>query len=97
MATFADLADLTDAARAELTVLDTRRDDERAGGSIAGSVHIPLHALLSRLDEVPDRPLWVHCASGFRASVAASLLARAGHDVTLIGDDYAKAAALHLT
>jgi len=96
VATFADLADLTDAARAELTVLDTRRDDERAAGSIPGSAHIPLHALLKRLDEVPDGPLWVHCASGFRASIAASLLARAGHDVTLIGDEYAKTAALGL-
>ena len=37
----------------------------------------------------PTGPLWVHCASGFRASIAASLLARAGHDVTLIDDDYA--------
>ncbi|CAN5464047.1 MBL fold metallo-hydrolase [soil metagenome] len=96
VATFADLADLTDAARAEVTVLDTRRDDERAGGYIPGSVHIPLHSLLSRVDEVPARPLWIHCASGFRASVAASLLARAGHDVTLIGDDYVKTSGLGL-
>ena len=30
----------------------------------------------------------VHCASGFRASVAASLIARAGRDVVLIDDDW---------
>ena len=96
VATFADLADLTEDARAEITVLDARRDDERAAGHIPGSAHIPLHALLSRLDEVPQGPTWVHCASGYRASIAASLLARAGHDVTLIDDEYDKTAGLGL-
>ena len=93
---FAELAGLPEAERSALTVLDTRRDDERAQGGIPGSVHIPLHALLSRLDEVPEGPLWIHCASGYRASIASSLLARAGHDVTHIDDDYAKTAELGL-
>ncbi|MGF7237620.1 MAG: rhodanese-like domain-containing protein, partial [Frankia sp.] len=48
---------------------------------------IPLHSLLDRLDEVPPGRLWVHCASGFRASIAASLLDRAGLDVVYIDDD----------
>jgi hypothetical protein len=39
----------------------------------------------------------VHCESGFRASIATSLLSRAGHDVVLIDDDYAKARRLGLT
>lgn len=82
-ATFTDLRP----ARSPV-VLDVRRDDERVIGSIPGSVHIPLHSLLSRLGEVPDGQLWVHCASGYRASIAASLLARAGRDVVLIDDDY---------
>ncbi len=94
VATFEDLAA---ADRSKLTVLDTRRDDERAGGAIEGSAHVPLHSLLNRLDEVPDGPLWVHCASGYRASIAASLLARVGHDVTLIDDDFDKAEELGLT
>ena len=90
-------AELAEQDRSTLTVLDTRRDDERAHGFIPGSVHIPLHALLGRLDEVPDGPLWIHCASGFRASIAASLLARAGHDVTHVDDSYSRAAELGLT
>lgn len=94
VATFADLAE---ADRDALAVLDTRRDDERAAGGIEGSIHIPLHSLLKRMDEVPDVPVWVHCASGYRASIAASLLARAGHDVTLVNDEYAKAGELGLT
>jgi hydroxyacylglutathione hydrolase len=84
-ATFADLARDAD------VVLDVRRDDERVHGSIPGSVHIPVHALLDRLDEVPAGRLWVHCAAGFRASIAASLLDRSGRDVVLVDDDYATA------
>ncbi|MGK2875534.1 MAG: rhodanese-like domain-containing protein [Nocardioides sp.] len=92
----ASFDDLAAARRDSLTVLDTRRDDERAAGAIPGSMHIPLHALLTRLDEVPVGPLWIHCASGFRASIAASLLARVGHDVTLINDDFTRTEALGL-
>jgi hydroxyacylglutathione hydrolase len=74
-------------------ILDVRRDDERASGEIPGSAHIPLNALLDRLADVPAGRLWVHCAGGFRAGVAASLLARAGHDVVFVDDDYATAVA----
>ncbi len=79
------------------TVLDVRRDDERADEAIPGSSHIPIHALLERLDEVPSGTLWVHCASGYRASICASLLAREGHDVVLIDDEFDKAVELGLT
>ncbi|HEY4422408.1 MAG TPA: rhodanese-like domain-containing protein [Pseudonocardia sp.] len=81
----------------DVAVLDVRRDDERAGESIPGSTHIPMHALLNRLDELPGGQLWVHCASGFRASIAASLLDRLGRDVVLIDDDYHHAVELGLT
>ncbi len=46
------------------TILDVRRHDERANGSIPDSAHIPLNELLERLAEVPDGTLWVHCAAG---------------------------------
>ncbi len=74
------------------TVLDVRRDDEWRGGHIRGAVHIPLPDLLERLGEVPPRRLWVHCATGFRASIAASLLNRSGFNVVLIDDDFDQAA-----
>ena len=73
--TFAELADsMGSGSMAATDVLDVRRPDERALGRIPGSVHVPLTDLLGRLDQVPDRRLWVHCASGFRASIACSLL-----------------------
>jgi glyoxylase-like metal-dependent hydrolase (beta-lactamase superfamily II)/rhodanese-related sulfurtransferase len=88
-ASFDDLAQTPD-----VLVLDVRRDDERARGHIPGSAHVPLHSLLDRLDELPDGRLWVHCASGYRASIAASLLDRAGRDVVLIDDDFEHAGSL---
>jgi glyoxylase-like metal-dependent hydrolase (beta-lactamase superfamily II)/rhodanese-related sulfurtransferase len=77
-------------------VLDVRRDDERVHGGIPGSVHIPLDQLTDRLAELPEAALWVHCASGFRASIAASLLDRAGREVVYIDDDYSTAQELGL-
>jgi hydroxyacylglutathione hydrolase len=73
-------------------VLDVRRDDERAQGAIAGSIHVPLPELLARMGALPPGQLWVHCVTGFRASIAASLLARAGRDVVLVDDGWSKAA-----
>lgn len=60
-------------------VLDVRNDNERRAGSIQGSLHIPLSKLASRIGEVPaGGPLVVHCASGYRSAIAASLLESAG-------------------
>ena len=76
----------------ELFVLDARRDEERAAGGVEGSVHIPLHQLPARRTEVPDGEVWVYCGSGYRASVAASMLDRPGRDLVLIDDDWPHAA-----
>lgn len=56
-----------------------------------GSPAHPLHELLERVDDVADQPVWVRCASGFRASIAASILDAAGKDVIAIVDDFSKA------
>ena len=69
-------------------MLDARRDDERAAGGVRGSLHIPIHELADRLDEVPDGEVWVYCGSGYRASIAASLLARTGRRPVLVDGGY---------
>ncbi|MGW8686600.1 rhodanese-like domain-containing protein [Streptomyces sp. NPDC055817] len=95
-ATFAGLA----AARGrgeDVVVLDARRADERAGGWIEGSVHIPVHQVHQRLDEVPAGTVWVHCAGGMRAAIAASVLDAAGRDVVAVDDGYTAAADAGLT
>ncbi|HEX9498961.1 MAG TPA: rhodanese-like domain-containing protein, partial [Mycobacterium sp.] len=61
------------------------------------AAHVPLHRLLDSLDALPPGQLWVHCASGYRASIAASLLDRAGRDVVLVDDSYDSAVAAALT
>ncbi|GAA1751365.1 MBL fold metallo-hydrolase [Kocuria aegyptia] len=77
---------------AEETVLDVRRVDEYEDSHIAGAVNIPLHELLTRMAEVPAGKLWVHCGSGYRSGVAASLLERAGKDPVHIDAMFAEAA-----
>jgi hydroxyacylglutathione hydrolase len=62
-------------------VLDVRTEAEREELAVEGSVSIPLGHLLERLDELPtDRPIVVHCATGYRSSAAASILRRDGFD-----------------
>jgi len=85
--------------RAGVIVLDVRRPKVWAAGHIDGAVHIPLHELPARLGELPGRapvPVWVHCQAGYRAGVAASFLAAAGHRVTVVDEDYGGAAAAGL-
>lgn len=66
------------AARTPLLV-DVRTPGERHAKHIEGSVGLPLSRLAERKGELPaDRPLLVHCAGGYRSSIAASLLQQAG-------------------
>ncbi len=99
--TFADLPEgivaADEATDSDRVILDVRRDDEYAGGYIPGAAHVPMHQLLEKIDSLPPGQLWVHCASGFRASIAASLLDRAGRDVVFIDDEFDSAVAAGLT
>ncbi|OKI02177.1 MBL fold metallo-hydrolase [Streptomyces sp. CB02923] len=95
-AAFADLA----AARGrgeEVVVLDVRRASERAGGHVEDSVHIPVHELHGRIGEVPPGTVWVHCAGGMRAAIAASLLDAVGRQVVAVDDGFEAAVDAGLT
>jgi rhodanese-related sulfurtransferase len=74
-------------SRRDLVILDVRREDEWEAERIEGTVHIPLPEIEQRASELPAKQIWVHCSIGFRSSIAASLLDRAGLEVVLI-DDY---------
>ncbi|USI92983.1 MBL fold metallo-hydrolase [Rhodococcus pyridinivorans] len=66
-----------------ITLLDVRNPGERAAGHIDGSFHIPLPELVERHGGLPnDKPIVVHCRSGWRSSVAASLLRSLGYTRT---------------
>ncbi|GAB90775.1 MBL fold metallo-hydrolase [Gordonia rhizosphera] len=92
---FADLADVigTDS----LTVLDVRQSNEFEDGHLVSAINIPLHELIARLDEVPRGDVWVHCESGYRASIAASLIESPDRTVVLVDDQFENVASHHLT
>jgi rhodanese-related sulfurtransferase len=94
LAKFGDLAAAMTAGSP--AVLDVRLPLEWAESHIAGARHIPLYELAGRAGELPPGELWVHCQSGYRAIVAASLLAGRGRQVTGVDDDFGNAAAAGL-
>jgi hydroxyacylglutathione hydrolase len=60
-------------------VVDVRTVREWDERRIEGSVNVPLARLAERIEELPrDRPLVVHCATGYRSAIAVSLLLRDG-------------------
>ena len=62
-------------------MLNVRQQGEWNRGHIQGATFITGADLPKRLDEVPrDRPIAVVCGSGYRASVAASLLQHHGRE-----------------
>lgn len=79
-----DLADRLAGPQDGLTVLDVRSDDEWAGGHIAGAAHRFAGEIVqgaeAPIDDAPQ--VAVVCGSGYRSSVASSLLqARGSHNV----------------
>ena len=60
-------------------VLDVRGPSEYGAKHLESALSIPLNHLLERLGELPrDRPVVVHCAGGYRSSIATSILQREG-------------------
>jgi hydroxyacylglutathione hydrolase len=60
-------------------LLDIRNPREWGMKHIDGSVNVPLNHLQERIAEIPrDRRIAVHCAGGYRSSIAASILHQYG-------------------
>jgi rhodanese-related sulfurtransferase len=63
----------------ETTVLDVRTSWEFAEGAIGDAIHVPLHELRSRLNEVPrDKPVVAYCRAGLRGYLAERILRQNG-------------------
>jgi rhodanese-related sulfurtransferase len=79
-------------------VIDVRNPGERSRKYIDGSESIPLNHLVEKAQSLPrDRELLVYCAGGYRSSIAASLLQRAGfHRVAEIAGGLAAWETAHL-
>jgi rhodanese-related sulfurtransferase/glyoxylase-like metal-dependent hydrolase (beta-lactamase superfamily II) len=60
-------------------LLDVRSPREWASKHIGSSMSVPLNHLQQRIAEIPrDRRIAVHCAGGYRSSIAASILHQHG-------------------
>ncbi len=84
-------------------IVDARRRSEWVEGHVAGARLVPLHEFPQRMDEIAtwsraaahagaDPRVWVSCGSGFRASIATSMLQRAGIPGVHIDDGFTRAA-----
>jgi len=63
----------------DVQVLDVRSPQEVAAGRVPGARHIFVAHLADRLNELdPDKTTATYCGSGYRASIAASILKKAG-------------------
>jgi hydroxyacylglutathione hydrolase len=64
---------------ATITVLDVRTESEWNEGHVEGALNIHAGLLQDHMDKVPrDKPIAVVCGSGYRATIASSLLKRNG-------------------
>lgn len=62
-------------------LIDVREESEFAEGHIPGSINIPIRTLGDNLSAIPtDQPVWITCASGWRAGLATSSLRMMGYD-----------------
>ncbi len=99
--TVQDFVELRSHEPDRVAVLDVRELGELTSGAIEKSLSIPLGKLKSRTAELDrEKLLVVHCKSGYRSSIAVSMLRRAGfRDIAnLIGGfDAWKAAGLPFT
>ena len=68
-------------AAGRVSVVDVRGATEWEAGHIPGASNVFVGELPERLDEIPrDRPVVVHCQSGARSAIAASVLSANGFD-----------------
>jgi glyoxylase-like metal-dependent hydrolase (beta-lactamase superfamily II)/rhodanese-related sulfurtransferase len=96
VATFAELA-LADRLDDEPFVLDVRHPSEWRAGHLLGAKHVPLAELESVRSSLPvDRAIWVHCAAGYRAAIAASQLSSWSFSPVLVDDQFENASAAGL-
>ena len=81
-----------------MTVVDTRDEHEWVSGHVPGAVHIYVPDVPHHASEIPrDAPVAVHCASGYRAGIAASLLEQAGlNRIIHVNGEYSDWDRLHL-
>ena len=80
--------ELDGALSAGAILVDVRSEAEFARGTIPGAVNLPLDEIRSRIGELPEAPLIVHCQVGQRGHTASRLLTQLGRDVQNLDGGY---------
>jgi len=63
------------------TIVDVRTEEEFTEGNVNGSINIPLHEVVGRIEELKQmQPLVLCCLSGNRSGQATSFLQAQGCD-----------------
>ena len=76
----------------DITVLDVRRNGEREASHIVPSLHIPLHELEARIEELPKGgEIWVHCGGAYRAAASLGIIENSERTPVLINEPYTAA------
>ncbi|MEQ8425504.1 MAG: rhodanese-like domain-containing protein, partial [Cyclobacteriaceae bacterium] len=72
---------VTRVAKEKLKVIDVRKPSEYSAEHVGDAVNLPLDFINEHLSEFPkDEKFYMHCASGYRSMVAASILKARGWD-----------------
>lgn len=62
-------------------LIDVRTEAEVARGVIDGAIHIPLHLLPLKAQDIPqDKPVVIYCNSGARSAQACAFMTSKGYD-----------------
>lgn len=65
----------------DIHLIDVRTEAEVAAGAIAGAIHIPLHLLPIKANEIPqDKPVVIYCRSGARSAQACAFMQQKGYN-----------------
>jgi rhodanese-related sulfurtransferase len=66
-------------ADGEVQLVDVRQPGEYAAGHALGAINLPLNSLSNNIDKLdPAKPTYVICQTGYRSSLATSILENAG-------------------
>lgn len=73
--------DFLQSRKDDIHLIDVRTEAEVAAGAIAGAVHIPLHLLPLKANEIPlDKTVVIYCRSGARSAQACAFMQQKGYD-----------------
>jgi rhodanese-related sulfurtransferase len=75
-----DVSELAELLRVGVHLVDVREPHEYAEGHVPGAILVPLATIADRINEIPNGPVYIICASGGRSQRAAVWLRGQGKD-----------------